>query len=57
MYISKVNKSRHLTFVHNGNITSGSKHMINKKTQLSLTNRARRLEVSQSHRTLYHSTC
>jgi len=26
-----ISKSRHLTFVHNGNITSGSKHMINKK--------------------------
>jgi len=27
------------------------------ETQLSLTNRATRLEVSQGHRTCYHSIC
>jgi len=31
--------------------------MLKQETQLSLTNRATRLEVSQGHQTRYHSVC
>jgi len=30
---------------------------VSQETQLSLTNRATRLEVSQGHQTWYHSIC
>jgi len=40
---------------HNSVTTTQCKRL--QETQLSLTNRATRLEVSQGHQTLYHSIC
>ena len=34
-----------------------TRQILLQETQLSLTNRATRLEVSQSHQTKYHSIC
>ena len=44
-------------FMHTANRSRVSTRVTKQETQLSLTNRATRLEVSHGHQTWYHSIC
>ena len=54
-YAPKALRSSSLLFIHDA--SQFPTNQLKQETQLSLTNRATRLEVSQGHQTWYNSMC